>query len=249
MRWKKGFTIVELVVVLIIVSISAGVFYGLIDKMFEAANFIMGGKESYQQARAALNQMANEIQYNVRGGGQYNFATGNIQDDPNNPGSPDDPPQWQYTPSYPCTTAQFTFMPLTAPNFMPYQGGSAEPNLNQRIRFYWSGAAIPSLPARYYLRREQYDTVGNPPTSVSATPTVTVLAGVKGATRGNLEIRYYDGSGNLIPIGASLTDAQAQTVGRIELLLTVNQWGRPVILSETIFVRRKGREYLENSYD
>ena len=202
---KKGFTIVELVTVLVIVSVMSGVFYGLIDKMFESANFMMGEKESYQQGKEALKKMAEDVRYNSWGGTiNHNFGV-------------TDAGLWQ-TSASPCTSSRFTFFPDLLPD---------GPIPTRQVTFVW-GAAAAGLPAaNWYLRRE--DTVNG----------TTILAGVKNSAYGTLEVRYYDQNGAPITLTGGLTHAQAQTVAWIELLLTVNRWGRPVTLSETIYVRQR----------
>lgn len=237
---KKGLTIIELVTVLVIVTIVSGVFYGLIEKMFESGHFIMGRKDSYQVAREALKLMADEIRWSIRGGDQHNIGMADRHDT-----YPD--AAWQYCRNYPATNTRFVFMPeMATPTELQVQGPAEpppdNPNPNRRIRFFWGdNTYLTGVPAGWYLRRER-DTDDN----TTAPTEVRILAAVKDSTKGSLEIRYYDQVGNFIDLGpvgnnVGITWVQASTVGKIELILTVNRWGQPVTLSETIVVREKGR--------
>lgn len=242
---REGFTLVELVTVLVIVTVTAGVFYGLVEKMFESANRIIARKESYQVAREALNQMVNGVlvgeglRWALRGGDQHNIG----QADRYPYVSPD--AAWQYCRTFPSTNTRLVYMP-NAPDGIPVQGGpeppADNPNPNTRIRFFWGDNSNLPLPGGWYLRREQ----DNDDDTATSPQNVRALAAVKNSTQGSLEIRYYDQAGNFIDLGplgnnVGITGAQAKTVGRIDLILTVNRWGEAVTLTETIYVREKGR--------
>lgn len=211
----RGVTVVELVLVLLILSITAGVFYGLIREMSESGMLIMGRKESYQQAKDALKRMADEIRYNMKGGPNHNFGvvTGGL---------------WESTATHPCTDSRFTFFPdLTQNQVAP----------TRRVRFVWDNYSGERLHSGWYLQRQEAndETVG----------TVSVLAGAPDSTKGILTVKYYDDAlgTEIDPGGAgsnNLTHAEAQRVTRIVLVLTLQQWQERVTLSESFFVRQEG---------
>ena len=207
---EKGFTLTELIITLVIVSMTAGIFYGLITGMTESGMFIMGGKESYQLAKEALKKMADEIRYSIRGGAQHNLGVS-------------DTTVWQYVHDS-CNSSRFTFYPDRS-------------DFYKIVKFEWvTEGQLPQMihPAGYYFLVRTETTGG-------ASPTTTILAAVSDATKGVLEVRYYDAVGIRIVPQGDLTHAQAKSVARIELLLTVNTWGSPLFLSETVYVRPLGR--------
>lgn len=255
---KKGFTLVELVIVLVIVAVTSGVFYGLIEEMFESANAIMGRKASYQVAKQALRQMTSEIRWLLWSGPHHNFA---IADRVWTSPCPSTFPcaKWEYAPDFPCSDNRFAYLDIspdqgvfaqqlnsnTGPGHPNYVncgvGKEAQSTNNDRIRFFWGWRTI-GTSLRWCLVMNE---ITASPTSTNscdgAAGTETILAVVRNNTDGQLLVRYYDQNRNLISIGGSgLTQSQAQEIAWVEFLVTVNLWGNPVTLSETIAVTKRG---------
>lgn len=215
---KKGITLIELVIVTVIVGIVAMVFYGLITQMVESGSELMGKKESYQQAKEVLKQMANEIRYNLRGGDHHNLG---VWDDPATT-------RWQET-SMPCTPSQLSYFPNRL-------------DLTQMHTFRWNTYLSGNLPMGFYLIR-----IDNPGSIVSRIYT-GLGAAQTSSNSGSLLIRYFDDEPNdgtpaeeiTLAAGSNLTYAQAKRITRLILSLTMERWDKATTLSETIFVREKG---------
>ncbi len=96
MMRTKGITLIELIIVIVIMSVIAAVFVGLVSEMVEGGFFIMGKKEAYQKARVALQTVTDDIRYNIRGGDEHNFgvSTGGV---------------WQFVLANYCTDQQFSY--------------------------------------------------------------------------------------------------------------------------------------------
>lgn len=187
-----------------IVGLTAGVFYRLTTSMIDIGTEAFGRKIAYQQTQEALENMAGEIRYSLRGGAEHNLSVAG-------PAS-----VWQYHATDYCTNQQFALYP--------------DPNdFQRRVTFQWVNSAdyAGSFPPGFTLMRQEGTDR-------------TALAVVPAASQGTLEVRYYDNSGSLIPAAGGLTHAQAQTVNRIALILTVTQRGEPITLSQVIFIRQKG---------
>lgn len=248
-KFLTGFTLIELVTVLVIVTVTAGVFYGLIEKMFEAGTSIMGSKASYHQAKEAMRTIVGEIRgvdsdpiWSVlRGGPQHNFGVVDRGD--TSPSA-----KWHWAPDNPSSPTRLVFFPDftsilddngtgTGSAYQvcgtAYQGLSIH---NRRVRFFWGTCTIGGQ-SRYCLKKQDVPS-GSCDT---ATGTETTLAVVWDSSKGSLTVKYYDQAGNLIPVASSgLTDAQAMTISRIDLILTINLLGEPATLSKTIYVRERG---------
>lgn len=214
---KGGVTLVELVIVLLVISVTVALFFGLITEMVDMSLFLFGKKGSYQQAKEALAQMAEEVRYALRSGDLHNLgvATAGL---------------WQSTPTYPCTSSRITFFPDPA---------SDQPVPTRRIRFSWESYNRADLPVNWthLLREEATDeTMG----------TVTVLASVTDAAQGNFTVKYYDDdaadglTGEIIPSIGGLSHGEARRLTRVVFLLRISHGGQPVTLSETIFIRQRG---------
>lgn len=217
---KKGFSFIELLIVLVILGIISAVFSTLIYQMVQTGTLILGKKSSYQQARDALKLVADEIRYNIRGGTNHNLGVS----------GPCGSSIWQTECSYACSSSRFSFFP-DRNDYM------------KRVRFTWysggqTGLGWASGPDAWAFQRWES-------TSETSVGTITQLAYVKDEgnpkTKGALTVKYYNASGNPISItGAGLTHAQAQTVSLIELILTIQKGPAPVKLSETVFIRERG---------
>lgn len=215
---KKGVTLIELVIVLMVVVIVATVFHTLIGQTTESGAEIMGKKESYQQMRDALKQIAEDVRYNIRGGPHHNLGVWN---DPATT-------RWQET-SLPCTGSLFSYFPDRT-------------NFTTMHTFRWVFImASGNRPTGYYLARIDNGTL---PSRVYA----GWAGSVGGGSTGALTVRYFDdddvndGPAEEILIGAggSLTHDQARRVTRVVLSLTLSRWNKPVTLVESIYIRERG---------
>ncbi len=232
---KKGTTLIELVLVTVILSIIAVTFDGLITQMINTGMFIMGKKESYQQAKEALKQMADEIRVNVRGGPLHNLETADV------PTSS----ELDYYNCFiinngtnngikACNASRFVFYPYPS-DFL------------RGVVFDWrDSSGLVGYPSGWLLIRTEKEP--------DATYIPTVLARAADASKGTLQVRYFDdtatpGSEEILPArfvpdvddspdGVGLAKADAKKVTRIVLTLMLQQWSQPVTLSETIFVRQ-----------
>lgn len=257
MRQNKGYSLVELVMVLVIVSITAAVFYGVIEKMFESANAIMARKEAYQQARVALKAMTDEVRWLLWGGPHHNFAMADrVETAP--------AAKWEYAPDFPCSSSRFAFFEYSPDQVEPLDfselpqqlhpescpggtgcvdcgvGREGQSTNNERIRFFWEACTIGGV-ARWCFVRNEVAAGFTAASCDGAAGTETVLAVVRNSNEGFLTVRYYDQNRNMMTIaGSGLTQSQAQEVAWVEFLLTVTTWGETVTLSETVAVKKRG---------
>jgi len=141
---RKGVTLVELVIVFFIMSLVVGTFHGLIEQVTQTTQFVLGRKAAYQQAKFALEEIIDDVQYRLRGGEIHNFGINGVG-------------QWQVHGS-PCTDRRFTFFP----NFSDTTDSSA----------YYALESSPGdgLPSGFYLVRAKFP--GAVPTTLAKADSV-----------------------------------------------------------------------------
>ncbi|MFH1858421.1 MAG: type II secretion system protein [Candidatus Omnitrophota bacterium] len=219
---KKGITLIELVMVLVVLGITVGVFFGLINGMIDSGLEIMGGKESYQQANLAMEKIASDLQLALRAGTNHNFGVVS--------GAP-----WQNVVYYSRTyfvsgqeqNTRFAYFPdpSTPSKYYVYRWMTPSPSIGSCgycfVRQEWSGTTL-------------VDTL--------------VYAGPGNTTTDYLMVRYFDDDASDGTSVGEIKDSSsyiildhvdAVRIGHIELALTVANRGKPVTIFKSIFLRER----------